>query len=496
MDIKMKPVFNVCEKALTTQAGGLTSFTSGNENTSTPITNSNILWGAIAVAEWQKKREEEEKQRQSERTNPSTGSGQGTAGRKKYEEKMRMKRIVGESQALLDKKYAEQQAQKKVQENVHKHLMNEHRDQQSVYKSNAQNEQEKQNAFSAARWAGIAQIEQEKEKAKVNIGGSKALASPAPQDPEPPESSWWDLLNPFWYFSDEPWPWETKSTTAPNILPTPQVFITHAPTSTPTLTLTPNATPTRTPVVFNPSLYDFGIETNGVSSAGQEILLSAANLTAKKLTPYIPNSNGIPSQAFLIVMGEFTLFIDPLADIDEYDGVCLTTRNSPVLFNWKKIFAPESYEAIYEQEIGGKKIKTSVIVNTPQTIICKEIPDEPTLIHEFNHVMINHQTTVRGINVYDLTQPIQLDDGTYIDSKDGYWIRQEKGFLKGLDSWMHKPFDGDWTSGFAKIEHQADMFLNGVYDGTGSETYGFTIDDAGKARRQEFDQILKSIFGQ
>ena len=53
----------------TAQAGVLTSnsFTSGNQSTSTPITNTNILWGAIAaatvgasLAEWQKKREEKQ----------------------------------------------------------------------------------------------------------------------------------------------------------------------------------------------------------------------------------------------------------------------------------------------------------------------------------------------------------------------------------------------------------------------------------------------------
>lgn len=48
------------------QAGGMNSFSSGNQTTSTPISNPNILWGAAAaamlgatLAEWQKKREEE-----------------------------------------------------------------------------------------------------------------------------------------------------------------------------------------------------------------------------------------------------------------------------------------------------------------------------------------------------------------------------------------------------------------------------------------------------
>jgi len=48
------------------QAGGTNSFTSGNQTTSSPISDPNILWGAAAaamlgatLAEWQKKREEE-----------------------------------------------------------------------------------------------------------------------------------------------------------------------------------------------------------------------------------------------------------------------------------------------------------------------------------------------------------------------------------------------------------------------------------------------------
>jgi hypothetical protein len=100
---------------------------------------------------------------------------------------MRMKRIIGESQALLNEKSKQKQAEKKAQQNTFNHLMNEHRDQQSVYKSQAEREQEKQNAVSAARWASLAQMEQTKEKA--NGGGSKPLLKPTQQDGNPP---WWE----------------------------------------------------------------------------------------------------------------------------------------------------------------------------------------------------------------------------------------------------------------------------------------------------------------
>jgi hypothetical protein len=92
----------------------------------TPITNPNILWGAAAavgmtLAEWQRQREEE-----ARRAEQSQGTSKGA--RKKYEEMMRKKRIVGESQALLNQKYANEKAQKKAQESTHNHLLNEHRD--------------------------------------------------------------------------------------------------------------------------------------------------------------------------------------------------------------------------------------------------------------------------------------------------------------------------------------------------------------------------------
>jgi hypothetical protein len=158
----------------------ITSFTSGNESTTTPITNTNILWGAVAaaavgmtLAEWQKRRDEEEKQRQSERPN--------TAGRKKYEEKMRMKRIIGESQQLLDK----QRAERAKQNTVASARWN------GIAKIEQAKEKAKQIAVSAARWTGITQIEQAKEK--VNVGGNKPLANLAKQDDPPPDNVIYDL---------------------------------------------------------------------------------------------------------------------------------------------------------------------------------------------------------------------------------------------------------------------------------------------------------------
>ncbi len=84
-----------------------TGFTEGNESTATPFSNPNIVWGGIAaailgatLADWQRKREEEKRK-----------EGGSKAGRKAYEAWMKKKRIVGESQALLDEKAKEKAEQ-------------------------------------------------------------------------------------------------------------------------------------------------------------------------------------------------------------------------------------------------------------------------------------------------------------------------------------------------------------------------------------------------
>jgi len=88
-------------------------FMQGNEPKSTPITNSNILWGAVAtaalgatLADWQRRRKEEEARKRAEATaqEKEGGSRKKTPGQIAYEKKMKLKYIVGESQALLDKK--------------------------------------------------------------------------------------------------------------------------------------------------------------------------------------------------------------------------------------------------------------------------------------------------------------------------------------------------------------------------------------------------------
>lgn len=153
---------------VTAQSGALTSFTSGNENTVTPITNTEILWGAMAtavlgatLAEWQRKREEEEaRQRELDRIAQMEKNAERKA------EQARLDYLNAAYQAKLDRERekqnavasarwngiakieeAKQEAKKIASQNTFNHLTNEHKDQKSVYVS------------------------------KVNAGGSKPLAT-------------------------------------------------------------------------------------------------------------------------------------------------------------------------------------------------------------------------------------------------------------------------------------------------------------------------------
>ncbi|MCB0102095.1 MAG: hypothetical protein KDD74_08640, partial [Anaerolineales bacterium] len=104
-----------------------TSFSANSTTTPTQSnTTSNVLWGGAAaallgatLAEWQKKREEEEAARRAAMRN-SGGEEEDDRPRKKtpgqiaYEKKQQQKRIVAESQALLNQKKATQQAQSKI----------------------------------------------------------------------------------------------------------------------------------------------------------------------------------------------------------------------------------------------------------------------------------------------------------------------------------------------------------------------------------------------
>lgn len=89
----------------------------------------------------------------------------------------------------------------------------------------------------------------------TSAGGAKLAAPALDDDPPPPTSSLWDLLNPFWWFSDKPWPSLGTSTTTPMSTPNvstqaaqlAQTMIAQTQTAMPTSTPIPSVTPTITP---------------------------------------------------------------------------------------------------------------------------------------------------------------------------------------------------------------------------------------------------------
>jgi hypothetical protein len=126
------------------------------------------------LAEWQRKREEEEaRQRELDRI------AQQEKNARKREEKARLEYLNAAYQAKLDREKEKQIAVSAARWN-------------GLAQIEQAKEKAKQIAVSAARWTGIAQIEQEKEK--VNVIGSKPLLKPVPQDPNPP-NIWESIAN-------------------------------------------------------------------------------------------------------------------------------------------------------------------------------------------------------------------------------------------------------------------------------------------------------------
>ncbi|MBI3167837.1 MAG: Ig-like domain repeat protein [Chloroflexi bacterium] len=201
------------------QAGGTSSFTAGNQMTSSPIANPNILWGAAAaavlgatLADWQKKREEEAARLAALRNSGGGGgdedegsSKRKSPGRIAYEKKMQQKHIIGALQAAAKTSQAKpvnQLAKIDTEEErleAYKQTAGYQARQESYAEYYAKKEQEKQNAVSAARWAGAASVAQAKQDSEKENTGGKALAMPI-RDDDPPEkgSNWWDKVKQAW----------------------------------------------------------------------------------------------------------------------------------------------------------------------------------------------------------------------------------------------------------------------------------------------------------
>ncbi|MCB0100912.1 MAG: hypothetical protein KDD74_02640, partial [Anaerolineales bacterium] len=325
---------------------------------------------------------------------------------------------------------------------------------------------------SQGAWAAV------KEKEEKAVSGGKPLAVPVPQEPNPPDkyndgvSTWWDIFDGDWWKSDEPWPPPFGPKWIPPIMSTVIPTSTPMPvTQTPTKTLHPDVAtiialqtantplPTRTPLptaTFSPALFDYGIETKGFDANGRQVVLNAANLTANKLLTISPELQ-YPHLAFAYIHGgRIQIILDPNYPIGDNDENCIVEVNK---------------------------------------ITCNTLPTEANLIHEFGHIFWVNQVA-KGVNMMGIVNKIPMGDGTYLDydTEGGFWFRQPDGFLRGEDSWEHKP-NGDTFSGNAKVEQSADMFLNFIYDGGGNDTYGFSPNAAGAARREEMLKILYQVFG-
>ncbi len=112
-------------------------------------------------------------------------------------------------------------------------------------------------------------------------------------------------------------------------------------------------------------------------------------------------------------------------------------------------------------------------------------------MHEFGHTTPNH---VR-FDIFRNIESIQTEDGDFIDyNKDGYWERQDLGFLKQNDSLEHRISDNESrVDGYAKIEQLADMLMNWNMEQAGSTTHGFSDDLDGKARRDFIEGLIQEM---
>lgn len=122
-------------------------------------------------------------------------------------------------------------------------------------------------------------------------------------------------------------------------------------------------------------------------------------------------------------------------------------------------------------------------VTVQNVIACRTFPSISNLLHEFGHVFDIHQEAIDHGAPHDL-DPIKVEEGEYLDYKNGAWYRDTRGFKCAEKSCMANPPVGDFTSGVAMREQLADMYMNLLLDGTGDPDHGFTDDKYGDARRK------------
>ena len=128
------------------------------------------------------------------------------------------------------------------------------------------------------------------------------------------------------------------------------------------------------------------------------------------------------------------------------------------------------------------------------TITCSQSPSLANTLHEFGHVIDNHSGGLASDKLGLSPSP---------DNINGYWERSADGFIcPNARCLEHRPSMGYWdgnkitsdqTSGYARDEQWADLYMNGLLAYTGDPNYGFTNDEDGVSRFMEFMNIIWSL---
>jgi hypothetical protein len=270
------------------------------------------------------------------------------------------------------------------------------------------------------------------------------------------------------------------------------------PTMTPSPTETPQFTPTSRPTssYLHDQIRAYGISTTGnVDANTMQVILNTAQLLGKNYMPIMGAQT--PQAAFLRSNGPILIYInDKAVFFDEkrkiVPGNCETRMNIP---KTDHLNTDIYYVAEYTINEGTKTepsyVTKQIQTLAPQTIVCKLPPTEENLMHEFGHTTPNH---VR-FDIFSNIESIQTENGTFIDhNKNGYWERQDKGFLKGDDSLEHKISENQSrVDGYAKVEQLADMLMNWNMEQAGSTTHGFSNDADGRARRDFIEGLIHEM---
>jgi hypothetical protein len=245
-------------------------------------------------------------------------------------------------------------------------------------------------------------------------------------------------------------------------------WFTPSPTPTPTLQQTATSVFTVTPRPTSSYLEDqlraYGIQVVGADSSLATTLLQAVNISSAKFSVL---TGGTPQQSFIMSHGTLAVIIDKDADIT--NGNCETERVAPNTRYWPYGQLEPDY-------------------NVGQTITCKDTPTLTNTLHEFAHAFDNNYNIFGNPDhlLSDYMGDLKVGDAYIRQVLPGYVIRTSDGFKLTKEPAL----ENYWTPSLT--EEFGDTYLNAVLDGTNvnKSTNGFTDDQAGDLRRQEWDNLM------